>query len=275
MFKNLLFFFSLIILFTSCEEKPVDIPEFSIPDTGKTILIEELTGVSCPNCPAGSARLQSLIELFGGSVIGVSIHGDFLSEPTTGSIYDFRINEGVELESYLAPWFGKPCASFNRVQKEGASEFAISNIGLWQQFAEEELNKPQTIEIQIGTEYNQDTRELNVSTGIVPLENIEGDLRISVMLTESHIIDVQEDVSEILQGYEHNHVLRTMLTPYDGETLADNLVEDVIINKNFSYIIPDEEGWWVPENMEVIVFVALVTESSKEILQSALTHVIE
>jgi len=275
MIKYLIFCFSLFIIFISCDEKPVDIPEFSVPDTGKTVLIEELTGVSCPNCPAGSARLQSLIQLFEGSVIGVSVHGDFLSDPVTASEFDFRNEEGVKLEEYLSPWFGKPCATFNRIQVENASEFAISNIGLWQQIVEEELAKPQSIEIQLNTQFDESTREMSVSAGIIPLENIDGDIRISVMLTESHIIDAQLNQSEVILDYEHNHVLRKMITSFDGDVLSSGLIEDNILNASYSFVLPEEQGWWIPENMEVIVFISKVTENSKEILQASSAHIIE
>ena len=49
-------------------ESPVQTPE------PRNVLIEEITGVSCNNCPAGHVILENLITSTGGHVIGVSYH---------------------------------------------------------------------------------------------------------------------------------------------------------------------------------------------------------
>ncbi len=254
----------------------VTIPEFDPPDTEKVMLIEELTGVSCPNCPQGTLKLEELIEKYPDNVIGVSIHGEFLAEPLPQSRYDFRSELANDLEDYLKPIFGKPAASFNRVQQEDQTEFAISSVDLWGQFVENELAKDQTMGLEIATDYNTSSRELNIEVEIEPLINFEGDIRISVMLTENHIIDAQKDVSVIIDDYEHNHMLRTMLTAFDGDGLTNKLTANEFFNTSFSYTIPDEDdGLWVAENMEIIVFVHEITPETKEIYQAAKAYIVE
>ncbi len=272
--KNI-FLFSIILTLLSCEEVPIQIPEAGIIETGKTVLVEELTGVSCPNCPAGAAQLASLIELYQGSVIGVSIHGDFLCDPLSSSKYDFRSETGVELENYLKSWFGKPCAAFNRAQQDSETEFAISKFDLWGSYVDNELSKEQQVEILIDRSYDPNTRILDLAIAVSPLVNLEGDFRIGVMIAESHIIDAQLDQTDVIEEYEHNHVLRTMLTPIEGTTLSQTLVENETINKSFQFTIPEDDNLWVAENMEAIVFVNKITPESKEILQAAEVHVVE
>lgn len=266
---------TLLFSASACTEVMVTIPEFTPPDTEKTVLIEELTGVNCPNCPQGAAKLQELIDRFPNNVIGVSIHGQFLADPLSNSKYDFRSELANNLENSLMPIFGKPAAAFNRVQQPEQSEFAISAFDLWGQFVDAELAKPQTIALDIANTYNPNTRELNVDVDIEALQNISGDIRISVMILESHIIDAQKDVSVIIDDYEHNHMLRDMLTPYDGRSLTTNLIQNEIFNIDFDYTIPDEDdGLWIAENMEVIVFISEVTPETKEIFQAAHADVV-
>ncbi len=59
--------FPLIILL-SCEEIPIIIADPVIPDSEKVVLIEELTGASCPNCPKGSAAIENILTKFPGRV---------------------------------------------------------------------------------------------------------------------------------------------------------------------------------------------------------------
>lgn len=264
-----------ILLLTGCTEVMVTIPEFVPPDTEKVVLIEELTGVNCPNCPKGALKLEELLQRYPKNVIGVSIHGEFLAEPLSSSKFDFRSELADDLENYLKPIFGKPAAAFNRVQQENQSEFAISSVDLWGQFVDAELAKAQTIGLDIITTFDEETRELTVDVEVEPLINIEGDIRISVMLTESHIIDAQKDVDVIIDDYEHNHMLRTMLTNYEGDLFKDRLTANVIENTSFSYTVPQQDDFWHVENMEVIVFISEVTAETKEIHQAAHAHLVE
>ena len=268
--------FIAILIFSACTEVPVTIPEFVPPDTEKVVLIEELTGVSCPNCPQGALKLKELIDRFPNNVIGVSIHGEFLAEPLDNSKYDFRSELANDLENYLKPIFGKPAAAFNRVQQPDQAEFAISSVDLWTQFVEAELAKPQVMGLSVATEFNESTRELKVDVDIEPLQNLDGDLRISVMLVESHIIDPQKDVAVIIDDYEHNHMLREMLTAFDGNSLTNNLIANEFFSTSFTHQLPAEDnGLWVAENMEVIAFISKITPETKEIFQAAKTYILE
>ncbi len=271
---RLIFIFSLLFL-ASCTEVPVNVPEPTAPDTEKVVLIEEITGVDCPNCPAGAAKIASLIEQFDGNVIGVSIHGSFLASPLSNSQYDFRSETADDLEAHLKPWFGKPAAVINRIQQEGQSEFAISSVDLWSQLVVAELEKPQTAAVVINHEYDPSTRDLTIDVEIEPWIDLSGDIRISIMLTESHVIDAQKDQSEIIPDYEHNHMLKTMLTAFDGDGLTSEVLAFNKLNRNYSYTLPEDDGLWIPENMDIIAFVSVVTPTSKEILQAAQVHIIE
>lgn len=266
----------VVLIFSSCTEVMVMLPDPTIIDTNRVILIEELTGVDCPNCPSGAAKLAGLIEQFDGNVIGVSIHGNFLATPLSSSKYDFRSELNDNLETYLRPWFGKPAATVNRIQQENQAEFAISNIDLWSQLVEAELEKPQTAAIIITHEYNEATRELTIDVEVEPWIDIEGDIRLSVMLTESHIIDAQKDQSVIIPDYEHNHMLREMLTAFDGDGFTSSMSAFETRSKSFTYTVPQEDdGLWVDENIEIVAFVSIVTPTTKDVLQASQVHLVE
>lgn len=263
---RLIFAFSVLTLMWSCEEIPVVIPDYNPPETGKTVLIEDLTGVRCPNCPRGAAALENILAKYQGKVFALAIHGIQLVTPLPQSKYDFRNQFAADLEKFHQPFLGKPSALINRKKFDNQSFIPVDVVDLWLGYTEQELALPQEVQIDVDYNYNSETRQLNVLVGVSPLKNVTGEFKISVFLTESHMIDYQETVGAILSDFEHNHVLRYMLTRFDGDALADQLKTSEVIIRNYTYTIPEE---FIAENMEVIVAVHKADPDNKTVLQSA------
>lgn len=265
----------LLTLLTGCEEKPIVIPDFMTPTSERVVVIEDLTGASCQGCPAGSTKLASLIQLYEGNVIGVGVHGDFLCNPIDGhSIYDFRFDQAKELEQ-LFTYQGKPAAIINRVNYEDQNFHGIDDVDLWQTYVDRELEKPNYLTMDHASSYDADSRTLSMEIVGAPLRELEGDFNITVMITESHIIDAQKNGPDIVDDYEHNHVLRDILTQTRGDFFTTNLEVGNNITKNYTYEIPAEDGTYIAENMEVVAFITRVEDSSEETIQATQFHVVE
>ncbi len=277
--KNIIYLLAVVFMMISCEEKMVIIPEFEPIDSGKVVYVEELTGVRCPNCPTGSARLESIQALYPDNVVIVAIHGIDLAKPLDESKYDFRNEDAADLEIFLKDWLGKPSAYFNRerfqeLEAEGLWGHPAS--GQWQTYVERELEKPQVMEVTIVKTFDPITRVLDVTVAALPLENISGEFKVSIMLTESDIIDAQDDVGNIIEEYEHNHVLRDVITNFDGDSFASQFTKDQAQTKTYTYTIPDDgTGLWNPEHIEIIAFIANTEGESEEILQAAQEHLVD
>jgi hypothetical protein len=269
--KNLLYLLALIFMVSSCEEKMVVIPEFEAIETGKVVFVEELTGVRCPNCPAGSERLKSIQTLYPDNVVVVAIHGIDLAKPLDESRYDFRNDDAADLEIFLKEWLGKPSAYFNRVRFEELGEiWGNPANGQWQGYIERELEKEQVIDLSMTKSYNQETRELEITIGALPLVDLNGEFKVTIMLTESGIVDAQDDQNSIILDYVHNHVLMDVITNFDGDAFANALVKNQPVAKTYVYTIPDDgSGLWNVENLEIAAFVANTEGESEEILQGA------
>ena len=268
-----------VIFFFSCKEELVLIPIIDDVDSPRVVLIEELTGVSCPNCPVGTEKLIELKNTFGKNVVIVGVHGTFLSWPTDHSNYDFRFEGAQNLENYLKPWLGKPAASFNRIQYE-EDELSISNPQLWGNYIQEELKKEHRINIDIVNEYNAETRTVDITLNVLPVSDfsLEEEARITVMILESEIEDAQEDANTIIDEYVHNHVLRDFVTEWNGNQIGKPLTDNVEEVFTYSYTIPEaEEGdeLWRPEHMEVVAFVHSNINGEKQVFQAAEKKIIE
>lgn len=257
-----------LLVAVSCNEREIIIPPFEPVVSDRVVLVEEVTGVRCPNCPSGSAKIESLLEQFPEQVVAVAIHGDFLTVPYNESKFDLRNEFASDLENYLKPWEGKPAAFVNRTKFDDEPLTAIGEFDLLSSYVSEELNKAHRIELFLSSAYNATTRNLELNLGILPLEDISGEFRINVMLTESKIIDRQANVGSVIEAYEHNHVLRMMLTPFDGEPFTDLLQKDDLSNHTFTFTVPVEDEIWNVENMYVVAFVSNHDGDLKEVIQA-------
>ncbi|HMP31205.1 MAG TPA: Omp28-related outer membrane protein, partial [Saprospiraceae bacterium] len=106
-------------------------------------------------------------------------------------------------------------------------------------------------------------RRFDLNLGVLTKETINGPIKISIYVSENNIIDAQETVGRIIPDYKHDHVLRHMLTAWDGDLLSQNLSKGSIINKRYSYTIPEN---YVLENLEVVIAVSSLT--NREVLQA-------
>ena len=116
--------------------------------------------------------------------------------------------------------------------------------------------------------YDPGKRLMVVDAGITANTDILHALNISVMVLENNIIDAQEDLNEIIENFEHKHVLRTMLTPFDGELFVNSLIDNAFESRSYSFVLPTDENLWKEEDIEVVVFVH-ESEGKGEVLQAA------
>ncbi len=270
---NKIFIFVIVaITIYSCNEIMLNIEDPVIPESDRVVLIEELTGASCPNCPKGSAAIEFILSEFPGKVAVVGIHGDFLAQPIKDkSKYDFRNQKAKDLENWLKPWYGKPAATTNRILTEDDQEpYAISSPDLWYAEVAKELQKPHQMNILLAVDYDENKRTIDLDVSVIPLVDLAGNYNISVYLTESDIIDAQSNGSEYVEDYEHKHVLMDMMTNATGDSFGTNLKANDVIKKKFpTYTLPVREGLFNPEKMEVVVMVSKSDVGVRDVVQAA------
>lgn len=269
--KIFIFVIAAITIY-SCNEIMLNIEDPVIPESDRVVLIEELTGASCPNCPKGSAAIEFILSQFPGKVAVVGIHGDFLAQPIKDkSKYDFRNQKAKDLENWLKPWYGKPAATTNRILTEDDQEpYAISSPDLWYAEVAKELQKPHQMNILLAVDYDENKRTIDLDVTVIPLVDLAGNYNISVYLTESDIIDAQSNGSEYVEDYEHKHVLMDMMTNATGDSFGSNLKANDVIKKKFpTYPLPMREGLFNPEKMEIIVMVSKSDVGVRDVVQAA------
>lgn len=266
------------VLITSCSEISMEITEVVIPPTNKTVVIEELTGARCPNCPKATKTVENIIEKYPDNVIAVNIHGILLAEPAKSGDPDFRNEDAKNLELWFKPWFGKPAASINRIgyTESNTLYFVRESIDLYQSLVEEELEKPLQMNMFMAVEYDDESRKIDIEVGANPIIDLAGEYNITVYILESHIIGAQYNGTEIIEDYEHNHVLRKSLTTFSGDFFARDMTKGQILKQKYSYVLPEVNGKLNhAENTSVVAFIHKNGFNTRDIIQGVTKYIKE
>lgn len=254
-------------VFFACEEIPPVItplePGGNVGNVKRRVFIEEFTGVRCVNCPAGTSEILNLLELYKDQLISVGIHAGSFSPPYPDSKYDFRTTEGEGIINLLGKPLGYPSAVVNRKLYDGEFDLQLGR-SQWVGFIAQELAIPPVVEVSLSTTYNAITRGLQVNVEVESLQALpQEDIRLSVMLTEDNIVDVQLTPDGKTSTYAHRHNLRDMLTPFDGEPIGADLKSKKKATRSYPFFIP---AAWIEKNCTVVAF-AHLGGSKLDILQ--------
>lgn len=275
----------LFILLPSCKEIPpyIDFTE-TLSDTSyldvvetpqnRIVLLEEFSGVRCVNCPAGHEESKNIAAAHPGRFAYMVLHAGFLTAPYPDSQQQFVIEETSFLYDFLEV-LAVPAAAIDRVKFSNENTIALLNANTWAAKVEQELQKPTPANLYLTKEYDPDTRTLRVTAKISYTQTVSTDNNLSIFITESHIIDPQlkpEGASSTVDpSYEHNHIVRDMLTAPQGIVLNADKTPGRVIVKVFETNLPDN---WVAENCEITAFVHNAGDN-KEILQGATIKIVE
>lgn len=277
--RKLLLPVAAVLLLAACKEKgpAIDFSGITASDTTylaapetpqpRNVLIEEATGVKCSNCPKGAAVIHDLQAAHPGRVIAVGLHAGSLTAPFAYSNYDFRTEEaGQLLNAYFGIDPAKPAAVIDRTKTAG--DYFITRT-LWAATTENRLNLTSRANITINSSYNETEKTAVIKVRVAFTGTVSEKQSLTVGIMESGMIDPQEDGIVIDTFYTHNHVLRDLLTPYNGASIVsavNPIPAGQVYERTFIYPVSDA---WVPANCEVFAFIHHDEPDNREVGQAA------
>ena len=274
--KKIALFLSLIVLFSSCEEIPPEIPDLRI-EGDRVVLMEEFSGGKCTPCADAAIILEEQLAIHGHRLVVVTVHTytPANSAPYPGAKHDFRTEKGQELLNSFGVPLGIPTGVINRKQLDSDEDLFLGKNN-WAGFIGSELAIAPKANLNISLELDADSRTIELEATVVPAENIPGEVKLTALITESHIIDKQASPGGVTDDWEHGHILRDFITSIGGESLGADLAAGVPITKSYSYTIPPEENdLWRMENLEIVAHISEITSDTKEVLQAAAVGISE
>lgn len=219
------------------------------------VIVEDYTGVWCGNCPRVVEALSQVSQQLGTNddqLIKVAIHRSS-SNPTDSSYDPYNFDS-----SSFEPNGGYPKAYINRKTRWTPLEY--NNIAMV--VSRTLTNK--RLGLKLATSIENNTVKLNVN-GMYS-DNF-ANVSLVVYQLESGFIYNQVNYTNffngdaVIQNFQHDHVLRNILTNISGDALTNTNTGDEF-SKEFS--IPTN----TISNLENVEFVAFIINSSGEILNA-------
>jgi hypothetical protein len=166
---------------------------------------------------------------------------------------------------------GFPTASINRAIPTNGTEPYVS-AGQWAGLVSTQLAKPNVLNMALAIAYDTASRRVDATVTVVPLEDLEDQHRLTVVITQDKIVDPQLDNGVKIKDYLHRHVLRGTLSSPTGDILNQALTAGKKIDLKYKFTIP--QGW-VAKDCSIVAFVHRGGTPNKEVLQVTEEHVIK
>ncbi|WP_118973322.1 Omp28-related outer membrane protein [Taibaiella koreensis] len=290
---------ALLLFAASCKEHgvPINLTEETATDTtyvgavetpqAKRVMIEELSGVICVNCPQGAAKLEEMSTQNPGAMTVVTVHAGNLTDPIPGkSKQNLRTDDGENLiKQVWAEQGAKPCAAFDRLPIGNQTyKYFVAGYVDWPNKLQQAKTQHSTspVKLSVTSAYNDAKDAYEVEATVSYTEPVTDQYALHLFLTEDGIIDAQElSATNIKDDYEFNHVFRKAITPVaTGKPfLTDVATKEAgrvyVYRTSFKIDKTDEkQKFWEPKNMKVIFFVAKMAPDDIRIVQVQETKLI-
>ncbi len=233
--KKLLFILSLMTLLS---------PIVKLSDLyaqQKNPLIEFCTGTWCQWCPCGDVTIEDLL-LTNPNLIPLAYHGPVGQDPYAS----FPGNNIIGLMGFT----GYPTATVNRMS-------ALGDYNTWTQKVAAQAGEMATVSIDIQRTFDQTTGQLEATVDMTALEDLTGQFKYNIVLTEDSLIYNQVNNGNCVGGganWVHYWVVRAMINGAAGEDVNTGSAWNTgeMISKSVSYTVPTS---YDAEKCHLVVFV--------------------
>ena len=235
---------AILVVLSSCDEVNDDDRLIYVkPATvQRAVLIEDFTGQRCVNCPSATDVIHELEEQYGSeAVIAVGIHSGPFSRSPKGTRYALGTDEGDE---YFAHW------QFDRQPIGMVNRRKVSDYTEWATQVYNEIQGTAPVSIEVATNYNPDTHQLDIATQMMALDGtVTGKLQLWIIEDGIVAFQYMPDNSTDRE-YVHNHVLRCAANGTWGQDV--NITEGNTSTLSSQITLADE---WNADNVSVVAFV--------------------
>ncbi len=204
----------------------------------KRVVLEEMTGTTCVNCPLGIVSIEACENAFGDRFIPVGIHS-YTGDNMGSAFYDYSTFLGL---------MGAPMARINRLPEVYSPMFRkndefyyhdVEGEELWYDIVAQELNTLTLADLDLKAELSEDAKQISFETTLrYALDAYNQQLSLLLLVLENGITSFQlngfssaesETLGDWCNGgryadytvypYTHDHVLRGLI----GQTYSGTI----------------------------------------------------
>ncbi len=208
LFTGLLIAAALIISSCSKVEEPyVTYKSLSIDTVNhRFVLLEDFTGMKCPNCPPASELGEELQELYHGQVFMVQVHAGFYARPTQGIwTTDYRCATGDTWHNDANP----ESYPQGRVNRAPYKSKVMLGPDQWADAVAYQAGLPKAAILSVRNKVTAQGDSNVLSTRVQGqfLHKYPGNYNLCVVLLEDSLISPQQDGEKV----DTNHVFMNLL----------------------------------------------------------------
>lgn len=219
----------------------------------KAVLLEEYTGSGCGNCPDGAARASILKGIAQDRFYIMAIHAGHYAEPVAGYA-DYRTDFGEALLE-LAGNIGFPSGSINRHPYEGSALNMYRSS--WTKATKSALEDTAAVNLTMTAVVDARTRRMQVDVRYCFTQEVtDRFMLLNVAVLQNAVVGRQNGAGS---QYEHNHMLRHLLTGQWGDTLR-SIEKGQVYSRQYEWELPDSVRN-VPLDIRHLELLAFVTNS--------------
>lgn len=230
------------------------------------VLLEDLTGFRCTNCPQAHDIGENLKNIYGDQLIILAVHGSaqFSTPNAPGSAMyttDFRTEASVTYFNELYSQVGLPSGGVNRISYDGSRAVAPSAWGekiapLVEQTAKANLDV-------VINDYDENTRTVDFDVPMAITSDLgAGSYYMIAHMVEDSIYDWQLDNGVNVENYLHRHTLRDNVNGTWGELVFENGASGQENTLSYQYTI---DPAWKQEHCEIVAY--LYHGDTREVIQ--------
>jgi hypothetical protein len=250
------------------EEKPLldtfyvgSVPAASV----KKVLLIDVTGVRCNNCPKAAVLAKSLAASNAGRVEVVALYPKTpmsLTYPWPGFDTMSTI-EADQIATALGGITSLPLGAVDQVEYNGSK---LLNTSDWGAAVTAQLAKSSPFNLSIKSTWKPADGKSRVEIKAIANAAIASNYKWVVAITENGVKSKQSDQDApggVVDDYDHEHALRGVVGSFLGSDINTAAVSAGYVREKHFYVVPKAK--WVAANCEVVVWI--YDANTKEVVQ--------
>ncbi|MEN8225703.1 MAG: Omp28-related outer membrane protein, partial [Bacteroidota bacterium] len=233
----------------------------------KNAILEEFTGVSCPNCPAGHQVMATILAANPNTAFCVAYHpaNSSYTSPYAGDP-DFRSTYPNAF--YSTPYCGSsrfmPSSFINR--RVWTNGDRLQSRSEWPGYANTIMGEASPANMGMSTTYDIMSQTLYITVEIYYTDDMTDDNHIYVMLSENDLVSQQSGASG---PYTHKHTFRESFVEQWGDLITEPTTQASLVTLEYS--LSTTGSGYTMSNCEVLAFIE--NQTTGEIITGVGVHV--
>ncbi|MCB9245472.1 MAG: Omp28-related outer membrane protein [Flavobacteriales bacterium] len=243
----------------------------TLPDKqDKNVLVEDISGVRCVNCPEAAASAHEIDLLHPNRIVIATLHPTSnvnLTTPIGNDTFNTQEAENI-YQNIIGGSQGLPAGAVDRKKFDGEARISVAP-SKWKAYAEQQLQLKSDVNLDLQAIGNKAERNVELTVNTIFTEDLNYPVHMTIMVLESKLVQPQATRSGIEEDYEHEDVLRFTYTNYSGLKLSDAPQSGLNCTKGFNVKIPEKLVW---ENVSIAVIIHRFDSEGKDVLHCKEVH---